>query len=214
MRFASRSERRSRKRPAKWAGRSPQSTEREALAVGSQPGIEALALNPDGVISFTSADAVQGPIQQANAKGIPVVGVLSAAKPGPDPSLGLFTNVSQDPAEIGKAEAQYAIAKENGAARVVILYDKLYAIARNKAEAMKAEIVKCANCKLLDFVSTPAAQISAERGPTCFELGHEIRARADMDCHGRRRLRRLSRDSLRSGGIRSVESEDHRRRRE
>ena len=125
---------------------------------------QALALNPDGVISFTSADAVQGPIQQANAKGIPVVGVLSAAKPGPDPSLGLFTNVSQDPAAIGKAEAQYAIAKENGAARVVILYDKLYAIARIKAEAMKAEIEKCANCKLLDFVSTPAAQIQQNAG--------------------------------------------------
>ena len=125
---------------------------------------QALALNPDGVIAFTSADAVQAPIQQANAKGIPVVGVLSAAKPGPDASLGLFTNVSQDPASIGKAEAQYAIAKEDGKARVVILYDKLYAIARNKAEAMKAEIEKCADCKLLDFVSTPAAQIQQNAG--------------------------------------------------
>ena len=47
---------------------------------------------------------------------------------------------------------------------MVILYDKLYAIARNKAEAMKAEIEKCANCKLLDFVSTPAAQIQQNAG--------------------------------------------------
>jgi ribose transport system substrate-binding protein len=125
---------------------------------------QALALNPDGVIAFTSADAVQAPIQTAKEKGIPVVGVLSAATPGPNPDLGLFTNVSQDPASIGKAEAQYAIAKENGAARVVIVYDKLYAIARYKADAMKAEIEKCANCKLLDFVSTPAAQIQQNAG--------------------------------------------------
>ena len=125
---------------------------------------QALALNPDGIIAFTSADAVQAPIQQAKERGIPVVGILSAAKPGPDPELGLFTNVSQDPAAIGTAEAQYAIAKENGAARVVILYDKLYAIARIKADAMKAEIEKCADCKLLDFVSTPAAQIQQNAG--------------------------------------------------
>src|SRR5580700_5351602 len=45
---------------------------------------QALALNPDGVIAFTSADAVQAPIQTAKEKGIPVVGVLSAATPGPN----------------------------------------------------------------------------------------------------------------------------------
>ena len=164
MRFASRWERRSRKRPARLVWKVTTIDGKGSASGWLSAWNQALALNPDGVISFTSADAVQGPIQQANAKGIPVVGVLSAAKPGPDPSLGLFTNVSQDPAAIGKAEAQYAIAKENGAARVVILYDKLYAIARIKAEAMKAEIEKCANCKLLDFVSTPAAQIQQNAG--------------------------------------------------
>jgi ribose transport system substrate-binding protein len=91
---------------------------------------QALALKPDGIIAFTSADAVQAPIQEAKTMGIPVVGVLAAAKPGPDPDEGLFTNVSQDPASIGKAEAQYAIAKSNGTARAIIVYDALYAIAR------------------------------------------------------------------------------------
>jgi ribose transport system substrate-binding protein len=125
---------------------------------------QALALKPDGIIAFTSADAVQAPIQQAKSMGIPVVGVLSASKPGPDPSEGLFTNVSQDPASIGTAEAQYAIAKSNGTARAVIVYDALYAIARYKAEAMKAEIGKCAGCKVLEYVNTPAAQIQQNAG--------------------------------------------------
>lgn len=125
---------------------------------------QALALKPDGIIGFTSADAVQAPIQQAKSMGIPVVGVLSAAKPGPDESEGLFTNVSQDPASIGKAEAQYAIAKSNGTARAVIVYDALYAIARYKAEAMKAAIGACSGCKVLEYVNTPAAQIQQNAG--------------------------------------------------
>lgn len=125
---------------------------------------QALALKPDGIIAFTSADAVQAPIQQAKSMSIPVVGVLSTSKPGPDPSEGLFTNVSQDPASIGTAEAQYAIAKSKATARVVIVYDALYAIARYKAEAMKAEISKCAGCKVLEYVNTPAAQIEQNSG--------------------------------------------------
>lgn len=125
---------------------------------------QALALKPDGIIGFTSADAVQAPIQEAKQMGIPVVGVLSAPRPGPDPSEGLFTNVSQDPASIGKAEAQYAIAKSNGTARAVIVYDALYAIARYKAEAMKDEIAKCSGCKVLEYVNTPAAQIEQNAG--------------------------------------------------
>jgi ribose transport system substrate-binding protein len=76
----------------------------------------------------------------------------------------LFTNVSQDPTTIGKAEAQYAIAKSDGTARVVIVYDALYAIARYKAEAMKAEIEKCAGCEVLEYVNTPAAQIEQNAG--------------------------------------------------
>jgi ribose transport system substrate-binding protein len=125
---------------------------------------QALALKPDGIIAFTSADAVQAPIQEAKTMGIPVVGVLAAAKPGPDPDEGLFTNVSQDPASIGKAEAQYAIAKSNGTARAIIVYDALYAIARYKAEAMKAAIEACSGCKVLEYVNTPAAQIEQNAG--------------------------------------------------
>ena len=46
---------------------------------------QALALKPDGIISFVSADAVQAPIQKAKTMGIPVVGVLAASTPGPQP---------------------------------------------------------------------------------------------------------------------------------
>jgi ribose transport system substrate-binding protein len=125
---------------------------------------QALALKPDGIIAFTSADAVQAPIQEAKTMGIPVVGILASSKPGPVPAEGLFANVSQDPTAVGTAEAQYAIAKSKGTARAVIVYDALYAIARYKAEGMKAAIEACGGCKMLEYVNTPAAQIQQNAG--------------------------------------------------
>jgi len=126
---------------------------------------QALALNPDGIIAFTDAEAMKVPIAKAKAKNIPVVGVLSTALPGPDEKLGLFTNVSQDPRTIGKAEAQYAIAKSNGTAKAVVLYAAQYTIARIKADAMKAELAKCTGCKLVDYHNIDPSVLQAQSGP-------------------------------------------------
>ena len=151
---------------------------------------QALALKPDGIISFVSADAVQAPIQEAKTMGIPVVGVLAASTPGPQPELGLFTNVSQDPASIGTAEAQYAIAKSNGTVRAVIVYDTLYAIARYKAEAMKknSEVLGLQDFRLQNDSRCGA---TAKFRAIDFELGREVRIRADLDSHCGRRVRGL-----------------------
>ncbi|HVO53013.1 MAG TPA: substrate-binding domain-containing protein [Solirubrobacterales bacterium] len=126
---------------------------------------QALALNPDGVIAFTDAQEMQVPIKKANARGIPVIGVLAAPQPGPDKELGLFTNISQDPASIGTAEAQYAIAKSNGTAKAVVMYASQYAIATVKGEAMKAEMERCSGCELAEYKNIDPTSIQAQGGP-------------------------------------------------
>ena len=75
-----------------------------------------------------------------------------------------FVNIQEDPREIGKAEADWAIADSNGKAHVVILSHNEYAIAEVKSMATKAEIEKCPGCKVLDYVNSPASE-AAQRQP-------------------------------------------------
>ncbi len=84
--------------------------------------------------------------------------------PGPQPDLNLFVNIQEDPREIGKAEAQWAIADSDGKARVVILTHNEYAIAEVKSMATKAAIEKCSGCKVLEYVNSPASE-AAQRQP-------------------------------------------------
>ena len=84
--------------------------------------------------------------------------------PGPQPDLNLFVNIQEDPREIGKAEADWAIADSDGKARVVVLSHNEYAIAEVKSMATKTEIEKCTGCKVLDYVNSPASE-AAQRQP-------------------------------------------------
>ncbi len=84
--------------------------------------------------------------------------------PGPQPDLGLFVNIQEDPREIGKAEADWVIADSNGKANVVVLSHNEYAIAKVKSMATKDEIEKCPGCKVLDYVNSPASE-AAQRQP-------------------------------------------------
>jgi ribose transport system substrate-binding protein len=72
--------------------------------------------------------------------------------------------VQEDPREIGKAEADWAIADSDGKAHVVILSHNEYAIAKVKSTATKDEIEKCPGCKVLDYVNSPASE-AAQRQP-------------------------------------------------
>ncbi|MGI8415991.1 MAG: substrate-binding domain-containing protein [Nakamurella sp.] len=123
---------------------------------------QAVGLHPDGIAIFADAASLQVPIKAATAAKIPVVGLHAAAKPGP--TNGLFTNIQESAANIGKAQADFAIADSHGAARVVVVYHGEYQIAQIKADAMKAEIATCPGCKLLEFSNFPASE-SAQRTP-------------------------------------------------
>ena len=125
---------------------------------------QAIALKPDGIAFAADAASLQDPIRTGVAQGIKFVGLHAAGLPGPQPDLHLFVNIQEDPREIGKAEADWAIADSNGAARVVILSHNEYAIAKVKSTATKEEIEKCGGCKVLDYVNTPASE-AAQRQP-------------------------------------------------
>ncbi len=125
---------------------------------------QAIALKPNGIAIFADAKSLQEPIRTAAEKGITIVGLHAASLPGPAPDLHLFDNIQEDPREIGKAEADWAIADSNGTARVVIITHNEYQIAKTKSDATKDAIEACSGCKLLDYANFPASE-AAQRMP-------------------------------------------------
>jgi ribose transport system substrate-binding protein len=134
--------------------------------VGWQAGFnQAIALKVDGIVTNADAASLQPQIKDANAKGIVVVGIHATAFPGPQPDLGLFVNIQQDPREIGRAQADWVIAHSDGKARVVVTSHCEYAIACAKAHATEARIKECAGCTVLEFSNSPIAEV-AQRQPS------------------------------------------------
>src|SRR6187402_410452 len=78
---------------------------------------QAVSLKPAAIVTSADASALQVPIRQAIAQNTPVIGIHATAYPGPDPKLGLFNNISSNPAEIGETQAAYVIAQSNGTDR-------------------------------------------------------------------------------------------------
>ena len=119
---------------------------------------DALRLRPGGIIlgGFNAAGQ-QAALQAARREGIPVVGWHAAPRPGPDPRLGLFTNVTTDPAVVARLAADYTIVASGGTAGVVIFTDPEYAIATYKADLMASLIRQCRRCSVLQTVDTPIA---------------------------------------------------------
>lgn len=123
---------------------------------------QAIASQPDGIVTACDAASIQGPMTDAFNRKIPVVGLHAAANPGPDPQLHLWDNISSSGVEIGKALADFVIADSNGKGRAVILYDAQDAIAGLKAESMKAEYATCTSCTLLDYVNSPLTEVTTQ----------------------------------------------------
>jgi ribose transport system substrate-binding protein len=132
---------------------------------------QARALKPDGIVlGSVDAQTNLGQLTQASSAGIKIVGWHSGCCPGPAPSLKLFANLNGDPKSIGSTLANYAIATSNGSARVVIVTDDIYAIAKAKAQAMKARIEQCKTCQLLEYAQAPFADITTRTGPAFLSL--------------------------------------------
>lgn len=125
---------------------------------------QAISLKVDGIITSADARSLADPIKQANSQSIPVVGIHAAGTPGPQPELGLFTNIQQDPKAIGEAQADWIITHSGGKARVVVTTSGEYAIAMVKATAVKDRLAQCTECEVLEFSNTPLAE-AAQRQP-------------------------------------------------
>ncbi|MBF4160765.1 substrate-binding domain-containing protein [Nocardioides acrostichi] len=126
---------------------------------------QAVASNPVAIVTSADASALQAPISQAVKNGIPVIGIHATAYPGPDPELGLFTNIASDPAEIGRTQAAYVIATSDGTAKLAHMLDNSYAIARFKAEAATTPVENLSTATFLESINIPVAEQS-KRIPT------------------------------------------------
>jgi len=125
---------------------------------------QAIALNVNGIITSADAASLQEPIQEAQGKKIPIVGIHAAALPGPNEKLGLFTNIQQDPREIGKAQADWVIADSDGKGKAIVTSHNEFAIAETKSRAVEARLNECSGCRVLEYVSSPIAEV-AQRQP-------------------------------------------------
>lgn len=121
---------------------------------------QAIALHPAGIV-MGGLDAVQSRpmIQQAVAHHIVVVGWNVATKAGPLPKDQIFYNVAQDPLDIAKAAAYYAIAKSDGKAHVVIFTTNEFSVAMEKSNEMAAVIKSCAGCSVLKIENVPLSSV-------------------------------------------------------
>lgn len=121
---------------------------------------QAIALKPNGIfLGGIDGALVQTLLAQATAQNIKVVGWHAAGTVGPLPALHLFINFQTPAEDIGKALGYYVIADSNGKAGAVIIYDALYAIARNKAMWMRQTLKQCASCTLLSYENSPLSDV-------------------------------------------------------
>jgi ribose transport system substrate-binding protein len=119
---------------------------------------QAVAMHPTAIVTSADASALQAPIKQAVAAGIPVIGIHATAFPGPDPKLNLFMNIGSNPADIGAVQAAYVIADSNGKGKQVHSLDNSFAIARFKAKAATEPVKNCSGCEFLEMVNIPIAE--------------------------------------------------------
>jgi ribose transport system substrate-binding protein len=119
---------------------------------------QAVAMKPTAIVTSADASALQVPIKQAVAAGIPVIGIHAAAFPGPDPKLNLYMNISSNPGEIGETQAAYVIAESNGTANQIHILDNSFAIARLKAKAATDPVKNVSGCKFLEMVNVPIGE--------------------------------------------------------
>lgn len=119
---------------------------------------QALALHPDGIALSADITSLKKQTAQAAKKGIPIIGLEAIPHPGPDPALHVYTDISQNPTTLAHVMIDYAVAKSDGKARVMLVYDNEYATAQLRDNAWKGELKKCSGCTLLANLSSPFSQ--------------------------------------------------------
>ena len=128
---------------------------------------QAVTLKADGIVigGFDPATVKSG-IDAAKAAGIPVVGWHAAATSGPQPDLGLFSNVTTLRADVSKISADWVIVDSKGVGGVVVFTDKSIPFAHGKSDEIVAELKTCSSLKLLKYSDIPIGNDTSTRVQT------------------------------------------------
>ena len=139
---------------------------------GTQAGMsaavdQAVTLKADGIVigGFDPATVKAG-IDSAKAANIPVIGWHAAATSGPQPDLGLFSNVTTLRADVSKISADWVIYDSKGKGGVVVFTDKSIPFAHGKSDEIVAELKTCSSLKLLKYDDIPIGNDTATRVQT------------------------------------------------
>jgi ABC-type sugar transport system substrate-binding protein len=139
---------------------------------GTQAGMasavdQAVTLKADGIVigGFDPATVKSG-IDSAKAAKIPVIGWHAAATSGPQPDLGLFSNVTTLRADVSKISADWVIYDAKGVGGVVVFTDKSIPFAHGKSDEIVAELKTCASLKLLKYADIPIGNDTSTRVQT------------------------------------------------
>jgi ribose transport system substrate-binding protein len=122
---------------------------------------QAIALKPDVIIADNDdANEQNANLKKAAAAGIVVIGWHSTIKPGQDPGVPLFTNISTDPQNVARVAAALAVVQSNGTAGVVVFTDSTEKISVLKSDAMAENIRQCSGCTVLTTIDTPLGDVA------------------------------------------------------
>ena len=128
---------------------------------------QAVTLKADGIVigGFDPATVKAG-VDAAKAAKIPVIGWHAAATSGPQPDLGLFSNVTTLRADVSKISADWVIVDSKGVGGVVVFTDKSIPFAHGKSDEIVAELKTCSSLKLLKYDDIPIGNDTSTRVQT------------------------------------------------
>jgi len=150
----------------------------EQLNPANAPGLmrQAISSGADGIIlDATDCPTVKGPLQEAKARGVVVVGIYSFDCN--DPAFGsggtpLFTgNINYGVAtgraidkfteSYGAAQADAMIAATGGKAQVIYFNDPEFVVLKYTGQGFLNEIAKCSGCKVVDKIDFTGTELGS-----------------------------------------------------
>jgi ribose transport system substrate-binding protein len=149
----------------------------EQLNPANAPGLmrQAISSGADGIIlDATDCPTVKGPLQEAKARNIPVIGIYSFDCN--DPIFGhggkpLFTsyinygvstaNAGAFTEKYGAAQADAMIAATGGKAKVIFFNDNEFSILKYTGEGFLKELKTCSGCSVVDTVNFTGTELGS-----------------------------------------------------
>jgi len=146
------------------------------LNPANAPGLvrQAIASGADGIIlQAVDCPGVKGPLQEAKAKGIQVVGIYSfdcndPLFKGDDPALfsgqinygkDAAANIGEFTKKYGADQAKAVIAATGGKAKVIFFNSPTVTVLNYTGAGFKEEIEKCSGCEIVEEVEFAGAEL-------------------------------------------------------